>query len=234
MGSRSDKLFQKRKLKNQKHYKRQKPSVPERKRVLIVCEGEKTEPLYLRALVSHLGLTTAEVEVCGKCGSAPTSVVQHGENKFDADPDFDLIFFVFDRDSHTDYDKALNQIQGFQTKNKFKGKVVKAITSIPCFEIWFILHFEAYATFCDAGGGKSPCGDLISILKSKDGFTTYEKGNKNYFDILQGRLHQARKNAVQTLSQSISSGDKMHHGNPTTLMHELIDELEQVSADYKA
>ena len=75
--------------------------------MLIVCEGEKTEPHYFKSLIAKLGLMTAEVEICGNCGSAPTSVVKFGNKKLSADPDYDLIFFVFDRDSHIDYDDAL-------------------------------------------------------------------------------------------------------------------------------
>ncbi len=200
---------------------------------MIVCEGEKTEPLYFKALVARLGLTTAEVEVCGECGSAPKSVVRFGKKKFDCDPDFDLIFFVFDRDSHPDYDDAIRLVQQFQLQRKLKGKTVAAITSNPCFEVWFMLHFEAFRKPCAVGGGKSPCGNLISLLKRKPEFGDYEKGQGNHFEILYSRLPKARLNAALTLQQSREIGDREHHGNPTTFVHLLIDELEGVAATYK-
>lgn len=200
---------------------------------MIVCEGEKTEPLYFKALVTHLGLTTAEVEVCGECGSAPKSVVRFGMKKIDCDPDFDLIFFVFDRDSHSGYDNAIELVQQFQRQRKLKGKTVAAITSNPCFEVWFMLHFEAFRKPCAAGGGKSPCGNLISLLKRKPGFRDYEKGQGNHFKILHSCLPQAKLNAALTLKQSREAGDREHHGNPTTFVHLLIDKLEDVAAAYE-
>ncbi len=233
MASRSDKLFQKRRPNKQRDLIRRKSSLPERRRVLIVCEGEKTEPLYLKALVADLGLTTAEVEVCGKCDSAPVSVVKFGKKKFNSDPDFDLVFFVFDQDTHASYDDALRLIEEFQCQRKFNGKTIAAITSIPCFEIWFLLHFEPHTKPYVASGGKSPCKNLISVLKRNPAFKDYEKGGENYFEVLQGRLPQAKKNSAQALKQIQDAGSSAHHGNPTTLMHKLIDALENVAAEYK-
>lgn len=233
MASKSDQLFQKRKAKKRKDLARRRPTLPERRRVLIICEGEKTEPLYLKALIADLGLTTAEVEVCGECGSAPTSVVGFGKDRFDADADFDLVYFVFDRDSHKDYDSALRMIKEFQQQRNSARTTFTAITSIPCFEIWFLLHFEPVTRPYGAGSNKSPCGNLISVLKQKPEFTGYKKGHANYFQVLSGRLFQARKNSAQTLKQSQTAGDPAHHGNPTTLMHILVDALEDVAAEYQ-
>lgn len=205
----------------------------ERQRALIVCEGSKTEPSYLRALSSYLGLTTAEVEVCGECGSAPTSVVKFGKEKLDADSDFEFVFFVFDRDSYYlngVYDKAISQITALQNQTEFKEKVVAAITSVPCFEIWFLLHFEQHERPCDATGRRSPCDNLISRLKAKPGFANYAKGGADYFTLLLDRLPEAKQNAARILSASDHRGDQKHHGNPTTLMHELVCHLEFIAA----
>src|SRR3954452_4619238 len=55
---------------------RRTPSRRSKDRILIVCEGGKTEPNYLRELKGSLGLTNADVEICGdECGSDPASVV---------------------------------------------------------------------------------------------------------------------------------------------------------------
>jgi len=200
---------------------------------LIVCEGAKTEPAYLKALVASLGLTTAQVEVSGDGDSVPTSVVKFGEGIFNDDPDFDLIFFVFDKDSHKDYDAALLLVENLRKLPELVGKTVAAITSIPCFEIWFLLHFEAHARPYEKGARKSACGNLIAVLRGKQEFEDYNKGRGNHFELLHGRLHQAKRNAAQTLRNSLAAGEPMHHGNPTTLMHTLVDALEQVAAEYK-
>lgn len=233
MASQSDKLFQKRKAKKREDLARRRPTLSERRRVLIVCEGGRTEPLYLQSLIASLGLTTAEVKICGECASAPKNIVKFGKEKIDLDPDFDLIFFVFDRDSHPDYNDALQMIRDLRHMRKFKGKTVEAITSVPCFEVWFLLHYEPNTKPYAAGGGKSACGNLISVLKKRDEFRSYEKGCGDYFDLLSGRLPLARRNAALTLKYSQDTGNPKHHGNPTTLMHTLVDYLDDVVADYR-
>lgn len=231
MASRNNQLFNKRKAKKRKELARRRATLAERRRVLIICEGEKTEPNYLRAMVTNLSLTTADVQVCGEGGSAPKSVVQFGINKLKSDPDFELIFFVFDRDNHADYNDALILVERLKKKNLYKEKKIEAITSVPCFEIWFLLHFERHIRPYEAGGGKSPCGNLISVLKKQPEFIGYGKGTGNHFEMLRGRLKQAKKYSAHTFKQSRDSGEAKHHGNPTTLMHTLVDALEKVAEE---
>ena len=176
-------------------------------------------------------LTTVDVEVCGDCGSAPKSVVKFGKERFEKDPDFDLIFFVFDKDSHPDFDDALALIGQFQKKRKLKGKKVFPITSNPCFELWFLLHFKESTKPFVASGSKSSCGNLISEMKKLPCFKNYNKGQSNQFHMLQKQLSVARSRSARILQQSRENGDREHHGNPTTYVHVLIDELECVTAE---
>ena len=233
MGKGGDKLFQKRRAKTKEDLARRKAILAERRRVLIVCEGEKTEPLYLKALASNLGLTALDTEICGDCDSAPINVVQYGKKKLKSDSEFDMIFFVFDRDTHDSYKAALSLIEELQSHKKFKNKTIIPITSIPCFEIWFLLHFEPHNKPYTASSGKSPCGKLISALKAKVEFKDYAKGSHQYFDLLSNRLPQAKINSANTLRQSLQAGELEHHGNSTTLMHILVEELEKLAEEQK-
>lgn len=76
MPSRNDQLFKRRKAQRKADLERRNGFKSEIKRALIVCEGEKTEPIYFKDLIGVLGLTSAEVEVCGDSGAAPESVVK--------------------------------------------------------------------------------------------------------------------------------------------------------------
>ena len=67
----SDDLFHKRKARRKQDLARKKARRSAYDCVLIVCEGEKTEPFYLRKLVDSLKLNTANVEVDGDSGSSP-------------------------------------------------------------------------------------------------------------------------------------------------------------------
>jgi hypothetical protein len=79
MPSRSDKLFQKRR--SLKKYPRSRKAAfrKPRDRVLIACEGSKTEPQYFEHLVSKNPSASVAIQVHGEeCGSDPVSVVEHG------------------------------------------------------------------------------------------------------------------------------------------------------------
>ena len=233
MGSRSDQLFNKRKARQKQEYKRKKATLSARVRVLIVCEGEKTEPHYFKSLIHSLGLTTAEVEVCGECGSAPISVVRFGIEKLKLDSDFDQIYFVFDKDLHTSYGSSLNLVASLQKKRKYQNKSISPITSNPCFEVWFLMHLEAFSQPMTSGGGRSPCQNLIRILKNRAEFTDYHKGKRDLFDLLSCRLEKAKLNSEQVLKQSMSAGTSIHYGNPTTLVHKLVSALETLAKNQK-
>lgn len=123
-------------------------------RVLIVCEGEKTEPQYLGEICRELRLSTTHVHVQqGKFGTEPLQVTNYAEHLFRKGDrtkgieakSFDRIFVVFDRDQHHTYHAALSRVAELdgQLINDEKKKVnVQAIASVPCFEIWLLLHFE--------------------------------------------------------------------------------------------
>ena len=102
----------KRKGKTAKDYAREKANKNEPDRVLIVSEGSKTEPDYFRRLIAELGLTTATVRITGEGDSAPISVFEHTDKILANDDDFEQIYLVIDRDTHTSYDEAIGKIKG--------------------------------------------------------------------------------------------------------------------------
>ena len=80
----SDDLFHKRKAKRAGELARRAGWRKARDRVLIVCEGEKTEPNYLKEIRESLGLTNADIVLCGEeCGSDPMSVVRYALERFE-------------------------------------------------------------------------------------------------------------------------------------------------------
>ncbi len=229
MGSRSDQLFNKRKARQKQEYKRKQATLSGRPRVLILCEGEKTEPQYFRSLIYSLRLTAAEVEVCGESGSAPISIVKFGMKRLNLDPDFDQIYFVFDKDSHASYRCALNLVFGLQKQKKYVSRLISPITSNPCFEVWYLMHFEPFCRPVVASGGKSPCENVIRILEKKPYFGRYRKDKRNLFESLSSRLEIAKQNSEQVLRQCESAGTSIYYGNPTTLVHRLVIALEELA-----
>jgi len=61
----TDDLFHKRKAKKAGDLARSRARRAPYPKVLIVCEGEKTEPYYFKSLKDQYSLNSANVEICG-------------------------------------------------------------------------------------------------------------------------------------------------------------------------
>ena len=217
----SDDFFHKRKAKTANDLARKKEKRSSYERVLIVCEGEKTEPNYFQELVDCLELNTANVEIDGSCGSSPISVVNHAKHLYQeekkAGDSYNKVFCVFDKDTHTTYDAALLLIKNSKPKDVFE-----AANSVPCFEYWLLLHFIYMTKAYAANGGKSSCGNLISALKQY--LPGYDKGDKGVYSQVTDQTNQAIAFSKRSLAQAIAHGTD----NPTTYIHELVEYLQNL------
>lgn len=123
-------------------------------RILIVSEGSKTEPLYFTEIRASFRLHTANVEVrhC-ELGTAPIQVVEYAKELFEngdrhkhIEPRaFERVYALFDRDDHTSYFNALQRAEMLDGKLRNDSKRAvkfKAVASVPCFELWLLLHYE--------------------------------------------------------------------------------------------
>lgn len=194
-------------------------------RVLIVCEGEKTEPNYLRELIAHYQLSSAEVAIVGDGGTAPISVVQRALKAFEKDPDYNAVFCVFDRDGHESFDRALRTIEEAQPLERRAGKrrvgeaKFEAITSVPCFEYWILLHYQ-YTT--------APMPRFANVearLKVIPAHATYTKGAKGLFTTTYANLAAALSNADKANRQATEN----QTDNPTTKFPTLIRYLQDLA-----
>jgi hypothetical protein len=219
----SDNLFQKRKARKTEELKRRKESREQYDKVLIVCEGEKTEPYYIAALRDHFKLSSANIVIDPNSDSSPTSVVGYAkglilENKNDP---YDRVFCVIDRDRHADFDKAIAQIAGFSSK----ATKMEAIVSTPCFEYWILLHFT-FTTKNFGVSGESPCQDLIrNELKSY--LAEYQKADASILTALvQEQLGMAIANSQRAYEEASRNGTD----NPLTTMHILVEYLKNLKS----
>ena len=123
--------------------------------ILIVCEGEKTEPNYLGGLRATYRLSSANIKIVHPDATDPMSIVNFAETELGCkDEGYDRVYCVFDRDSHANYDAALRRIQNSQ--HGISGRLQGAI-SVPCFEIWLLLHFRYSTASFTASGRRSAC-----------------------------------------------------------------------------
>ncbi len=128
-------------------YKRREAFKEPRKSILIVCEGEKTEPIYFNALKETLRLIMVDVEIVGE-GAAPITVVNSAialrEDRKDivkkrkslTKAVYEVIYCVIDVEAPQPHGSLTDAVI------KAKDNKVEVILSNPCFEYWYILHFR--------------------------------------------------------------------------------------------
>jgi len=176
--------------------------------VLIVCEGEKTEPYYFRGLIEEERLSSANVHVY-PASAAPNTLVKYAKERLN---EFERVYCVFDGDVPTAA-AAVTEIEAA------KDKKWKAILSIPCFEFWLILHFK-YTDAPFVPAGSKSAGDLaVSALVAE--LPGYKKNDKNIYKALKPRLTGAMGNARRLEKSNKENGSR----NPHTKMHLLVEEL---------
>ena len=209
------KLFHKKRERKAKSFERAIEWRKSNEVVLIVCEGEKTEPNYLRGLIRALRITTINI-LDTEHGSDPVSILNAAIAEFDKDKSlYDRVYCVFDRDGHANYAAALNLAQNHALT---KSNVLFVTNSVPCFEIWLLLHFKYTTQAYVKAGNKSPCDRLISDLKRAGSLPNYQKNHKGIYELVSAKTGTAIRHAKML--------DKYNRGvgsdNPSTKMHDLV------------
>lgn len=173
------------KLAKQEHYKRLKkqkrkepslkrpnPKLTEKPSILIVCEGEKTEPSYF----GQFRINSAKLKVIGK-GYNTVSLVNEALDLSQKEK-YDQVWCVFDKDNFPD-----NDFNSAIEKAKKKGLCVAY--SNQSFEYWLMLHFV------DHQGAKMNRNDYIKVINKyleeiKVSFRYNKNVSEEFFEILNG------------------------------------------------
>lgn len=183
--------------------------------VLIVCEGGKTEPNYLRRLCQVYRLSSANIEIARAGGTDPVSIVTFTQTRL-AQGGFDRAYCVFDRDSHANYDAALQIVSA--SPDGQAGRL-RCITSVPCFEIWVLLHFAYSTAPFNRAGNYSACDRVLREVRNH--FADYSKGHEGVYDRICSQMTQAKLHAGRLEHHNRQTQSR----NPATQMHHLVDYL---------
>lgn len=187
-------------------------------RILIICEGEKTEPLYFEEIREFYRLRTSNVSVThGAYGTSPLQIVEYALDLCLNTKKWEHVYCVFDRDDHESFNNALQKISAID--NKYKNDIKQpihftAIHSNPCFELWLLLHFECVTRF-------SHRDEVIHMLGQPNRLRDYGKGQTGNFNRTKNNLEVAFKNAA-ILKAEIS---RLKTENPFTNVNELVVRL---------
>lgn len=194
-------------------------------RLLIVCEGSKTEPLYLGEIRQQLRLPSANVQVQPAAyGTEPLRIVEYAERLFAEGQralgirarSFDRVVVVFDRDEHRTYHAALQRVAALngRLENDERVKVpFEAVVSVPCFELWLLLHFEDVL---------APLHRDAALARLREQLGDYAKGQGSHWVATRERLDVAtgRAKALEAAGHRAEDGTQ-----PYTNMHELVHRL---------
>ncbi len=204
-------------LRGKQSFQRRPGRRPPRSLTLIVCEGE-TERLYFEAARIHHRLTTTEVLVAKNTeGSAPIRVVECAERKGREPGGFDHIFCVFDRDNHEGSGRAREKIKALADR-KTKPLPIKEAISIPCFEVWVLLHFERTdALFSD-------CAKVTARVCRH--LPHYAKTDTTIGPALMSRTNQALENARWLALRTADTAF-----NPYTSVHGVLEHFSAIVAE---
>lgn len=196
------------------------PALPRnpRERHLIVTEGTHTEVHYFKALKQHFRVNA---DVHSAKASDPLSVVksaiqrreeaQKRSKKSLIDETYDKIWCVFDVDG------AEGSVQFMEALDLAKGEKLEVILSNPCFEIWYILHFEfTTRPFTDAEEVKR------HLRTSLDGYTESSQVFSELAPLTDKALTHSRRLRTHHLNLCVPS-----HSNPSTHVDELVEIFRQ-------
>ena len=185
-------------------------------RILIVCEGKQTEPNYFnkfRERLLALKKNRTEdivIDILPAKHPAAKHVFDDARQKKESiTPRYSEVWCVFDKDKNID--DLYNQL----IAKRAKEESIHIAYSNPCFELWFLLHFD----YCDSQlSGKDCEKKLCSRMQD------YSKTDAGLFDKFADKQATAIKHA-ETLMKTWEGRTDFANHNPSTTVHELVTML---------
>ncbi len=189
----------------------------QKSKILIAAEGKnKTEKTYFSNFENGkkpYNITYARGNNTDPLKLVKMLIKEIDNLKLDLQDD-DIAYCIFDTDVDPNKNKIIEEaIQLAKTHN------IKIITSSPCFELWFLLHYE-YTT------SSMNNEDVIKRLKSH--YSKYSK-NCNIYPVISSKTKIAYDSAKKLEKYQIdnSRNIKSVEANPHTEVYQIIDELEK-------
>ena len=200
---------------------REIPSIIEKPTILIVCEGQNTEPSYF----NNFKLSSATVKSIGE-GYNTVSLVKRAI-MLSQRKAYDQVWCVFDKDDFDDAD--FNSAINLAKQNNFG-----VAYSNQAFEYWIILHFNDHQ-----GGGitRDLYDNLINKYLKPFGLKYEGKKSKiisdDIFDILESIEKKSGKaRRILAMERAKRNHQLLTHQNPakeesSTTVYKLVEELDK-------
>jgi RloB-like protein len=197
-----------------KDLRRKTASRSERKTVVIFCEGEASEPDYIKALkkLPQVQRNTAiNIEIDPVQG-VPLTLVERAVARKKNDAEVDECWCVFDVEwprHHPNLDRA-SQIAA--------AHGIRLAVSNPCFELWLILHFRSQTAFLNNR-------EAESLSRALDRRTSKRIDATKYMP----RRQDASKRAASLVTRHQRDQTMFPNDNPSSTMYELLAAIDPES-----
>jgi hypothetical protein len=221
-------LLPKSKVEQLKREKREAKAAKKRKentrskivRFLIVCEGERTEPNYFKALVNDKYSEVREEDILGEGRSTCALVNRAMELKRELEHkrqlSFDRVWVVFDKDDFVILTKQYLLLCKCGVNSAWSNEA---------FELWYLLHFQYLDTGIDR---HAYIEKLQAEIRKHPGYETYEykKNDTTTYNVLMaiGNENFACQNAMRLRDNFKGDTDYKNH-KPCTKVDLLVGEL---------
>ena len=197
----------------------QRPAHPRSvgRRIIIACEGSRTEPGYFDSIRESKGLSRKSIIIVPHVGTDPFTVVNSAVTARDEQRrrrDWgrkDEAWAVFDGDEH----KLENPENWNNAIQRASGQGIRLAVSNPCFEFWYLLHFQEHRSHLT----RQKARELL-----RHHVPDYEKAARLYPNPLEPLTAEAIQRAKQIAVRM--GGDGLSpHTNPGTGAWELVQLL---------
>lgn len=187
--------------------------------ILVVCEGEQTEPSYFESFPTNLKGITVKLDcIPGNKKNQPSQILDRAINLAKQSKiNYDQIWIVFDKDDTLDEDFNKTILEA----NK---KKIKIAWSNEAFELWYVLHFQE----CTSSLSRKDYKKLIEkgLNKNNKGKKIeYSKNRKDMFDLLS--KYGDRDAALSRAKKCNNQFDCQHYSkhNPATIVCFLVETM---------
>lgn len=184
--------------------------------LLVVCEGEVTEPQYVRGFAKAQGANTVRLHVAAPGGDPRALVERAAELRDDAagraaregdeNLAYDEVWCVFDVDDHA-------RLQAARELAQRTG--IGLAVSNPCFELWLLLHFRDQGAHLTC---KRAAELLGKHIRDYGKHVRYEELSMGYEDAVERATSLERR-----LLEAGTEG-----GNPSSGVHRLTERIREL------
>ncbi|WP_017756547.1 RloB family protein [Calidifontibacillus oryziterrae] len=187
-----------------------------RKRILILCEGQ-TEVKYIKNFKSrrvNIKVISQRAKFRNPDGMIKEMLRKIKDDELYVRSGIDEAWCIYDIDTEPEDNKILQNI------TNARKNYINVAYSNPCFELWFLIHFEKCSTHLQ-------CTEILNRLKNY--LPNYQKG-KDIYNQISDKTTTAIQNAqyLEHIQQQNLSQNKYKNANPYTTVYQLTSRLLEV------